>query len=123
MKFKFENPDKSLIPIFGSPGDVFLNTRPIKINSEFAKGEPEYYDCYYIKDQPLCMLGGMIYWFGIGDKQFDIREMRRKAGMKQYYKADGCNASPSKSLALVAKQLAKISIEQDLEVFLKPLFD
>lgn len=121
MPVTFKNQQKELVPIFKS-NQVFWNRKAIKISSKFEKGKPEFLDFYYIKDQPLSRLGGMIYWYGIGGKQFDIREMRRLGGFKkQYYSADLSSICPLKSLNLVAKQLAIISMNHDLDTFLKPI--
>lgn len=50
-------------------------------------------------------LGGMIYWYAIGDIHFDIRDMRRMANFhKDDYAADHDHQNPLKGLALVAQQ-------------------
>jgi len=121
MPFSFINTQKELIPLNKS-NQVFWNRKAKEIGLDFQKGQPEFFDFFYINDHPLCRLGGMIFWYGIGDKQFDIREMRRLGGFpKQCYKADESSSGPFKALNLVANQLAQISMKHNLEDFLKPI--
>lgn len=98
------NPTKELIPI-GPSGKVFLNMNPFQLRGKWEKDQPEGADFFYIHNQPLFRLAGMIYWYTIGEYQFDIRSMRRRAKFpKDDYAADHDFQNPLKGLALVAKQ-------------------
>lgn len=107
------NLEKELIPI-GKSGKVCLNQKPIKINRKWEKNKPEGCDVVYICGEPLFRLCGMIYWYSIGDIEFDIREMRRLANahkfakFKEDYDADHDLAHPMEGLNLVAHQWEKV---------------
>ena len=69
---------------------------------------PEGFDLFYVGDMPLFRLCGMIYWYAIGDFQFDIRDMRQLAKLpKEDYAADHNHKNPNEGLMLVAQQLDK----------------
>lgn len=105
------NMQKDLIPT-GKSGKVFINKKPIRINRSWEKDTPEGYDVIYICGHPLFKKSGMIYWYCIGDVDFDVREMRRNAQkyakFKEDYKADHNHSNPFESLLLVAYQIDEI---------------
>jgi len=122
------NPNKVLQPI-GKSGKVCLNQKPIRVNRKWEKEKPEGFDVIYVCEYPLFRLCGMIYWYSIGDLQFDIREMRRIAKNKKFasfkedYAADHDHKNPLEGLNLVAHQLDKIlqRVESHFDIFqLKP---
>jgi hypothetical protein len=101
------NPQKDLVPLSKS-GKVFLNRNPKRVNRKWEKEMPEGFDLFYVGNLPLFRLSGMIYWYAIGDFQFDIRDMRLLAKLpKQDYLADHNHESPNEGLILVAQQLDK----------------
>lgn len=107
------NPNKDLHPI-GASGKVCLNRNPTRVNRKWEKNTPEGCDVVYVCGEPLFRLCGMIYWYSIGDVQFDIREMRRLANAHKFaafkddYAADHDHKNPLEGLNLVAHQLEKI---------------
>ena len=101
------NPDKDLVALSRS-GKVFYNRKPKRVNRKWEKETPEGYDLFYVHNQPLFKLCGMIYWYAIGDFQFDIRDMRHLAKLpKEDYAADHDHANPINGYLLVAQQLDK----------------
>ena len=70
----------------------------------------------------------MIYWYTIGDVQFDVREMRqlarahKYAAFKDHYAADDDHLNPLRGLNLVANQLEKIlqRVESHWDLFDSP---
>ena len=127
VDWKTFNPNKELHPI-GKSGKVCLNLKPIRINRKWEKEKPEGCDVVYVCGYPLFRMSGMIYWYSIGDVEFDIREMRRLANayklarFEEDYAADHDHKNPLEGLTLVANQLDKIlqRVESHFDFFGSP---
>lgn len=112
------NPKKKLVQ-FGESGKVFKNPRVKHILRKWRKGAQEGCDFFYINGQPLFFLGGMIYWYAIGEKQFDVRHMRENAGFPIKNDETDLNFKMRyESIQYVAKQLDEIAQKQDIKQFL-----
>lgn len=114
------NPKKQLVPL-GESGQVFQNLRPRIIKTPFRKGVLEFGDFFYIEDLPLMRIGGSIFWYAIGDNQFDIREMRKAAKFRKEVYAADTKPNTITSLGFIAYQLETIAQQQDLSTFINRL--
>lgn len=120
VKSSFNNPNKNLVP-YGKSKQLFLNLNPIKVPMKFVKDRPQGKDTFYINERPLFQLGGMIYWLCLGDKQFDIREFRKKAGMKTEYKSDMDFDHPCNRFKNMIDQIDKVGQKHNLDEYLSDL--